>query len=78
MTSEGPNQCIDPAVCHDWHIFIIFDIMLLNLNYVSMYTVNNSAQDMKRSYEGGHFVCIYFSLTPNANTTILLLAYEQS
>ena len=37
---------------------IIVAIMLLNLNYlyISIYTVNNSAQDMKRSFEGDHFL----------------------
>ena len=38
---KGPNWCIEPAVCqngspHDWRIFIIFAIMLLNFEYFYM------------------------------------------
>ena len=58
-----PNRCIEPVVCqngnlHDWHIYIILVIMLLVFDflYVGMYTVNNFAQDMKRSFEIGHFL----------------------
>ena len=58
-----PNWCIEAAICqngspYDWYIFIIFAFVLLNLNllYVSMCTVHNFAQDMKRWFEGGHFL----------------------
>ncbi len=63
VTSQGPNWCIEPAVCQNGnHMIGIFSLIIISLLYfwiwflwLSVCTANNSAQDMKRSL-GGHFL----------------------